>query len=274
MGGRGAGRLCCFGLLTVAATAFGLPGAASAAPAAAGATVVPPRVAVPGPTQSPASGCDPVAWYARNWSGYALTCTNPYNSVGGSWTVPTVNPPAHPKKAHQYSATWIGIDGFNSDDSNLIQAGTEQDWRHGVASYQAWWEILPADETPIPSITVHPGDVMTVSIAQGSPDWTITIADTTTHQSFSTEQPFSGDGSSAEWIQEAPTVNGRFAPLAHDSTIIFQGATANGVNPGLTTEDSGIMVKHGKAISTPSAPDAAGDGFAVAFGKVVPPPPS
>lgn len=230
-----------------------------------------PRIAVPGPTGTPATATDQ-PWRARNWSGYALDDST-YTSVAGNWTVPTVIAPTHHKKSRQYSATWVGIDGFNGGD-NLIQAGTEQDWANGTASYGAWWEILPAPETPIPSIKVHPGDHMTVSITQGSPDWTITVTDASTGASFTTKKTYGGDQSSAEWIQEAPTVGRKIATLAHDSTIDFTGLTVNGANPGVTSANAGEMVKAGKVISTPSSPDAGQNGFAVAFGDIAPPPPS
>ena len=169
----------------------------------------------------------------------------------------------------------MGIDGFN--DNSLIQAGTEQDWVHGQALYRSWWEILPSYEQPIASITVHPGDTMNVSIAQGVPDWTITVTDTTTGQSFSIDRHYAGALTSAEWIQEAPTVGGHIAALAHDSTVQFDSATVNGASPGFVSSDSGVMVK-GKGgrivLSTPSAPNPEQDGFAVAFGGVPPPPPT
>ena len=255
-------------LLLVVMSAVGLPGAVTlATPAVSDAHA--PRVQVPGPPANPNTIVCNQPWLASNWSGYALNCAT-FTSVSGTWTVPTVE---HSEKKSRYSATWVGIDGFNQNDGNLIQAGTEQDWNHGVASYGAWWEVLPAYETPITSITVHPGDVMTVSIVKGSPDWTITVTDITTDRSFSTQQSFSGDGESAEWIQEAPTVNGAIARLAHDSTFAFSDATANGVNPGFTTDNVGRMVQRRKVVSTPSAPNAGQNGFAVAYGKVAPPPP-
>jgi hypothetical protein len=178
------------------------------------------------------------------------------------------------RSAVQYSSTWVGIDGFHRGDDNLIQAGTEQDWMDGTTSYQAWWEILPAAETLIPSITVHPGDVMSVSITKGAPDWTIIVTDTTTDQSFTTRKPYSGSRSSVEWIEEAPTVGGGIAPVANDSPVVFEGLTANASPPGLTSSEAGEMVKGRKVISIPSAPNSAGDGFSVAFGKTAPPPPS
>jgi hypothetical protein len=217
-------------------------------------------------------------WTSRNWSGYALASTGKrkvrYTSVSGSWTVPTVSAPSHAGSA-QFSANWVGIDGFLPHDRHLIQAGTEEDWRGGAPVYQAWWEILPAAEQPITTITVNPGDTMDVTITRGNPDWTITVTDTTTGQSFSTDRAYRGPLSSAEWIQEAPTVGGRIANLADDSTFAFDLATANGVNPGLVSNEAGTMVNNdGTAMSTPSIPDTDTDGFAVAQGGVAPDPPS
>jgi hypothetical protein len=256
-------------VLTTTVTGIGISPLVQTVAAAPGTHA--PRISVPKPAGTQAVTSDQ-PWTARNWSGYALDDSS-YTDVVGSWTVPTVNAPQHHKKARQYSATWVGIDGFNGG-SDLIQAGTEQDWANGTASYGAWWEILPAPETPIASITVHPDDNMTVSIAQGSPDWTITVTDVTTGQSFTTKKIYGGEHSSAEWIQEAPTVGRKIAALAHDSTVDFTGLLVNGANPGLTTADAGEMVKGGKVISTPSSPNAAQNGFAVAFGDIAPPPPS
>jgi hypothetical protein len=187
--------------------------------------------------------------------------------------VPTVIG-ASKRKTAEYSSTWVGIDGFLRHDYNLIQAGTEQDWVDGTAFYQAWWEILPAYETPITSITVHPGDTMSVSITQGGSQWTIVVTDITTGQSFTTNQFYQGALRSAEWIQEAPTVGRHIASLADYGTVDFTQVTANGANPDLASSDSGVMVKRsGAVISSPSPPDTAKNGFAVAFGSVAPPAP-
>ena len=208
-----------------------------------------------------------LGWASSNWSGYAIT-GGPFNSVSGSWTVPAVSAT---KKA-TYSSDWVGIDGFNN--SNLIQTGTESDFFSGRAHYDAWWEILPAAETVIPSITVHPGDHFSATITHGSGStWTITIKDDSDGQSFTINQSYSGPQTSAEWIEEAPTVGGRIAPLAHYGSTVFDPGTANGGNPGLTAADGGTMVQHGVTVSTPSNPDKDTDGFTAAYGSAQPSPP-
>lgn len=210
-----------------------------------------------------------VGWTSSNWSGYAITGAT-YSKVSAQWVVPSVSP----TRGSSYSSNWVGIDGFNNN--NLIQTGTESDYYNGSGHYDAWWEILPAAETVIPSISVSPGDVMTANITQGSgSSWTISITDTTTNKGFTTNQTYTGPGSSAEWIEEAPTVGGRVATLAHySSPDLFDPGTANGGNPGLTTADSGAMVQKRVQVSTPSDPDHDTDGFNMAYGSTAPSPPA
>ncbi|HXA29251.1 MAG TPA: G1 family glutamic endopeptidase [Candidatus Angelobacter sp.] len=207
-------------------------------------------------------------WSSSNWSGYAKT-GGPFTSATGRWVVPSVS---QTSKA-SYSSSWVGIDGFNN--SSLIQTGTEQDWYSGSAHYAAWWEILPAAETVIPSITPSPGDVMTASITQVSAgQFTITLTDTTRNQSFTTQQAYGGQLTSVEWIQEAPSLGGRVATLAHySSPTLFDPGTANGHSPGLTAADGGVMVQSRTQVSTPSAPDGDTDGFNVSYGSAAPSPP-
>jgi hypothetical protein len=232
-------------------------------------------------------------WASSNWSGYAVSQTSPsglpcvpasgqtYTSVTATWIVPTVTG----SRTSTYSSAWAGIDGFTN--SNLIQAGTEQDYVGGHAHYSAWWEILPAPETVIPSITVQPGDSITVSIAKvSSSQWSITLTDQgkaghAAQPSFTTTQNYTGTGTSAEWILEAPQVNGRIATLAQYGSTSFDSGTTNGLNPALVAGTGGEMVQGSFArqhiVSTPSSPDTgapAGDGFAVAYGSVAPPPPA
>jgi hypothetical protein len=123
-----------------------------------------------------------------------------------------------------YSATWIGVDGWG--DSSLIQTGTSQDTSDG---YYAWWEILPAAETVITKdvhgnpAPVKPGDHIVADVQETSPGmWTIYLEDVTQNWYFQqNNNPYSGPGSSAEWIEEAPDVNGSTATLANFGTVAF-----------------------------------------------------
>ena len=243
-----------------------------------GTLILPLTVAIAGPTvassASPAIGAPAVHALGSkteflNWSGYGET-TGTYTEVLGVWTVPTVAATANPT----YSSSWIGIDGENN--SNLIQTGTEEDYYGGAAHYDAWWEILPAPETRIATMTVSPGDLMSAAISKiSATKWSIAIVDNTTKKTFSTTKKYTGAGTSVEWIEEATQINGKIATLAKYGKITFSDLEANNANPDLTTSDQIFMVnKSGKIISSPSAPSTAGDAFSVAYGAKSPAPPA
>ena len=194
-----------------------------------------------------------VGWRSSNWAGYALE-RGPYQSVSARWTVPHIS-----ATRIGFSAIWIGVDGVS--DGNLIQTGTEQDIRNGRATYFAWWEILPAPAVRITSFTVRPGDHMSATISQASAGrWRIAISDARTG-GFTSVRRYGGRGSSVEWIEEAPLVDGRLAPLARHGSITFDHAMANGANPGLLPGDGGTLVRRGQQMLTPSLPDGDMDGF-------------
>ena len=161
---------------------------------------------------------------SRNWSGYIATGSK-FTSVKAEWRVPSVGS----STVNGQSATWIGIDGV--DNRSLIQTGTAQDISRGGASYFAWVEILPQPAQEIGPVS--PGDEMSASIVSDSPGtWTIAIADTTRHESISLPVGYSGPGTSAEWIEEAPTSasTGQVLTLADFSTARFTDVTYGAVS--------------------------------------------
>ncbi len=133
-----------------------------------------------------------------NWSGYAVVPTgHRITAVSTHYIVPSVS--LFPVG---FSSTWAGIGGYNTGD--LIQAGTESDT---AQTPYAWYEILPASETPITSgcigdnaCTVNPGDDMTVTItSKGGSLWQIDIANAG-HWTWSLQLSYASTFSSAEWI--------------------------------------------------------------------------
>jgi hypothetical protein len=223
-----------------------------------------PRITQKPPRQG--GGGPSFGWASSNWSGYAMT-GGPYTSASGTWTVPAVAA----STGARYSSSWVGIDGFNN--ANLIQTGTEQDYYAGAAHYYAWWEVLPAAETVI-TMPVAAGDHMSASIANnGNGSWTISITDASEGLTFTTVQAYSGPGTSSEWIEEAPTVGGHIATLAHYGSTVFDSGTVNGAAPALATSDGGVMIQNRSQVSTPSTPDTgnpSADGFNIAYGSVSP----
>jgi hypothetical protein len=173
---------------------------------------------------------------SENWSGYAVTpSASNITAVDSTFTVPSAGlvPPG-------FAATWTGIGGYNTSD--LIQAGiSENSEETGLiegGQYQAWYEILPADETPITgctgdsSCTVDAGDTVTVDIQNVSSNtWNISIVDQG-KWSWDQDIPYPSSESSAEWILEAPTVIEQ-SILADVGTVSF-GPTSTYTAGGTT----------------------------------------
>lgn len=209
---------------------------------------------------------------SENWSGIAVT-GEVYSQVAGSWKVPTVIA----KPGNRYASDWVGIGGFNSSD--LIQAGTSEQYTGGHASYNAWTEILPQSESVIPGFTVRPGDSMTVDITKGSGNaWKIVITDATESESFTRNVTYSSLENSAEWIHEAPEVGGTIVNLASTTAVDFDHGTVNGStvigSAGTQTRIQLAGYLPGDTKATPSRLDADKDGFAVADGSKTPKPPA
>jgi hypothetical protein len=214
---------------------------------------------------------------SSNWFGYNQGTLEQggklFNSISGEWTVPTAT--QHAAGQSESSSDWIGIGGGCIDagctatDSTLIQTGTEQDVSSsGTASYDVWYELVPAPELQITSMTVNPGDRMQASIAEvvGDSDlWTITIKDLTDGQAYTTTVPYSSTHATAEWIEETPLLigtNAGFAALPNLTTPAFDLATTNGAPAGLkSSEELDLVDSNGSVIGAPSAPDPDTDGF-------------
>ena len=251
-------------------------GASAPAPVATGSSPLPLghevlhilHGGVPGSGVTPhtGSGLDRYG-VSDNWSGQIAT-GGTYTSVTGDWVVPQVTHLA--PSPGQESATWIGIDGVTSQ--SLIQTGTAQESGLGWARYFAWYELLPGEAQPIDH-TVDAGDRITASVSEVDMTtslWKIEIADTSRNWSFSQEFTYVTPSTSAEWIEEAPSIgDGRLAELNDYGSVTFTDMTvASTVAPIYTpfymedTDDTGI-------ISWPDLYDGGGS-FTVRYGSPTP----
>jgi hypothetical protein len=204
---------------------------------------------------------------SNNWSGYIVT-GGPFTAAAGTFNVPNVTAGTSDTDTSQ----WVGIDGV--DNSNLIQAGVDESVQGGSVTDFAWWEILPAPATVIPTLVINPNDHVTVAIVrQADGNWLIQIQDTTDHESWHTAVAYSGPLSSAEWILEAPTNadTNNLEPLGpYSPPVTFTNLALAG--PASTLLEA-VMYDptYTTAISTPSPLSTSG--FTVAYGSTQPPGP-
>ena len=214
-----------------------------------------PSVTQPG---TPAS----VTSSSSNWSGYAAN-GGTFTSVTATWTVPTVS-----ATSSGADATWVGIGGLTTND--LLQAGTQAMVDgSGTVEYSSWIEMLPQSSRNVP-LSVSAGDSVTVTITQqGGNDWLIAMKNNTTNGSYSVTVQYSSSSSSAEWVQEAPSVGRGLISLDQFGTVKFSGASA--VRDGKTMSLSALGAKaitmingQGQAIAQPSTIASDGSSFTIA----------
>jgi len=172
-----------------------------------------------------------------------------YTGVLGNWTIPTVSKPpeAQGTEGGWHSSSWIGIDGmFTSND--VLQAGIDQRVdANGNASYFPWYEwYVPNDgsglpgyiyETVIPNFPVKPGDVIfCFCYYQGHTAGNIIMANDTNGSYFNItlappaapgkSSPATFNGSSVEWIMEAPDGGEDISSLPQFTPVTFTSCLA------------------------------------------------
>jgi hypothetical protein len=160
---------------------------------------------------------DPVPFAARsqNWAGYFVREYDA-TAVSATWQVPRVTGPANSD-----SSTWIGIGGVKNN--SLIQAGTDQLLQKGKSYYYAWYELLPALPQPFNHIDLLPGDIVTFTIiATGPQSWNITVVDHDANEHQTQVVTYPSCRCSAEWIEEAPTIQQQQVTLADFTSVTFQ----------------------------------------------------
>ena len=207
-----------------------------------------------------------------DWAGYSVSSNVLFpapqvTAVNGSWTVPK----AAVSFFDTYSAAWIGIGG--QSDTTLIQVGSEHDSINGKEEYSLWYEMLPANAIPIPSIKVSPGDEITASISLANSNtnsWLIAISDVTTGQSFQQIFVYNSSRLTAEWVIERPTVNNQIATLANFGTVTFtdcQAQLANQVGTINAFPNSKILMENRQNNQLVTVSDFSKDGssFTVSY---------
>jgi hypothetical protein len=282
--------------------ALALPAAALVAkdePAAPRTAATSPYTLVPMPRGSAARKSPHVRdaiGNSSNWAGYAVETNlnaptlGSVTVVAGTWTVPTATGTMTTgRNAGAYSATWVGLDGFEDQQlDNLFsgltsqqkrqmilasqtveQIGTEQDWTGRTAQYYAWVEFYPENSMEIRGFPVSPGDSITATVTYlGQNQFQTQLTNNTQKKTYSAVTTFSADRYCAEWIQEAPSGSTSELPLADFGSVSFTNCSAviNG-NPvpisGADWEDITMVASTGKVMAVTSALNAAGNGFTV-----------
>ena len=206
---------------------------------------------------------------SANWAGYEDTGTGArFTEVTGSWVVPAVS-----QATFGDSSTWVGIDGIQSH-GDLVQAGTDQSWSPAGALYYAWYELLP--EASVELGLVFPGDHITVKIDETTAGkWAISVDDLTKNTNWANSVSYNAPGTSAEWVEEAPTLSSdnSVEPLADFGTVQFSNMAVQGPGTASATGSPIYMVDTSSHIvAYPTQYDPSTDSFSVVHGTLSSPP--
>ena len=172
---------------------------------------------------------------SANWSGYVVGAASgapatTFSDVAATWVEPKVRCTTGDIAA---AAFWVGLGGSQNTSTALEQLGTQATCSaNGVASYRAWYELVPAPSVTI-RLKVRPGDTMRAALAVSGNEVTLTMLDVTRRTRFTRQLTLAQppDVSSAEWIAEAPSLcadpsHCRIVPLADFGSVDFSSASA------------------------------------------------
>jgi hypothetical protein len=166
---------------------------------------------------------------AINWAGYAASLgTTTFRSVSAHFTVPTLDCTGVTAPNGAWAAHWVGLDGFRSTSTTVEQTGVVEACNGTTPQYAAFWEMYP-NAPGQPSITVNPGDAISVSVTYNrtTRKFSLTFSDTTNGQHFTHTGACPAGATcrrnSAEAISEAPfdTTTSSLLPLADFHTANF-----------------------------------------------------
>ncbi|MFZ0479948.1 MAG: G1 family glutamic endopeptidase [Terriglobales bacterium] len=189
--------------------------------------------------------------YNLSWAGYAVTGSD-FTAVNGSWTV---TEPNCSKTPDTYSSEWVGIDGWDSD--TVEQIGTDTDCTGKTPYFYVWYEFFPLNTVVISDVSIKAGDVFSASVIyEGSNEYTVSIKNDTTGQSFSKKVKFGGavgsgtpKRNSAEWIMEMDS-GGELAltDFGTDSFGQYYTGVSGGTDTAVDSAHSGPITDFGSAV--------------------------
>ena len=222
---------------------------------------------------------------STNWSGYYADAPlgDQFTDVQSTFVVPTLKASS---SGTTYSSCWVGIDGGPGGSGDTVeQCGIFSEITSGGSSqYYAWWEFAPASLVEISTMTVHPGDTITAEVtyepsesSTGDYAYLFDLHDLTDGGSFDQAEDTSSNDPriTAEWIDEAPTINSKQSTMANFGTATFYNDVAalnGGSDQTVGSLDNGYIEYGTESGSTftpvvfPSPLNTAGNTFNLTYG--------
>jgi hypothetical protein len=158
--------------------------------------------------------------------------------IGAQWRVPRLSP----QSSEGSATTWIAV---QNSLRQFIQLGTFEYKNNGVSRYQIFWSDVTVNFHPQNLLAVDAGDQIAFKMVQSARGWRLSFDDHTDHESETVTIPYArgSDFSSAQWIQEDPTINGLSTHLPYPSITAptFSDLTLNNKPPQLARDDGQVL---------------------------------
>jgi hypothetical protein len=183
-----------------------------------------------------------------NWSGEALTNSQTsltaasFYYLAATYVVPVA------AQAYgactggwDYSASWVGIDGYGSND--VLAAGTDSDaycsGSKKSTRYSAWYEWYPSTEVKIGGFPIGPGDdifveVWNTSATVGHAYMVNYNTNQVVNLTFNAPSGTMLTGNSAEWVVERPVLGGSLTTLTNYIQEFFGDLYASDFNGNIS----------------------------------------
>lgn len=200
--------------------------------------VVPPQALASAPFSGAASSAATVTGTDKtaNWSGYIDKGSTKFSNADGIFNQPYSGNSTQ-SCTDEAEVTWSGLGGYGT--KSLAQDGTAMQ-TPGVGEYQGWIEVLPDQ----PSVVAQPISARPGYAFEAATQWSGPQLYGTPYYTFYMEDYYSRnvivpqvytntyDGSTAEFVQERPTVNNQLTALLNVSYVEFTQAGAADVLNG------------------------------------------
>jgi hypothetical protein len=191
---------------------------------------------------------------SNTWSGGIVSAPagQSFRWIQGDWFVPYVA--AINQNEWEYMSSWIGIDNANPCQVGVTCEVYQSGNNVNTPQPFFWYEWVPNPGHEVTSITVRPGDWVSVLLCtpqgSGSTEATCFFLNQTTGAatSFSFFAPDSSEplvGNSAEWIVERPTLNsedGQIATLPFFGSLLFNSCEAALTNDAIVESGAGDAI--------------------------------
>jgi len=144
------------------------------------------------------------------WGGVVVLAPSmgePITVIVGEWVVPDLVPIKNEPQQANLIGVWVGLDGYSTDNSEILQAGIAGSISGNSVSYYAWTEWFPLSPITIQNFEIKAGDSILMAVCAWTPNHGVCgILNRTRNEvrfvGITPPANVTSAGATAEWIVE------------------------------------------------------------------------